>query len=116
MVRGRCLPYGEGITYWPLAEILKSTASVLDTDPPDLVLEKIAKASDDVLTDEVTSDRARTTAALAYTVGVEDPAVGFGDMDPETSGRATRVAVFFSALGSGADHRSSRTSIGRTRH
>ncbi len=103
-MRGRCLPYGDGITYWPLAEILKSTASVLDTDPPDLALEKIAKVSDDVLTDEVTSDRARTTAALAYTVGVEDPAFGFGEMDP----REVRVELhaawrsFFSALGAAA--------------
>ena len=100
-MRGRCLPYGDGITYWPLAEILKSTASVLDTDPPHLALEKIAKVSDDVLTDDVTSDRARTTAALAYTVGVEDPAFRFGDMDP----REVRVELhaawrsFFSALG-----------------
>jgi class 3 adenylate cyclase/tetratricopeptide (TPR) repeat protein len=100
-MRGRCLPYGDGITYWPLAEILKSTASVLDTDPPNLVLEKIAKVSDDVLTDDVTADRARTTAALAYTVGVEDPAFRFGDMDP----RDVRVEIhaawrsFFSALG-----------------
>ena len=22
-MRGRCLPYGEGITYWPLAEALR---------------------------------------------------------------------------------------------
>jgi class 3 adenylate cyclase/tetratricopeptide (TPR) repeat protein len=100
-MQGRCLPYGDGITYWPLAEILKSTASVLDTDPPDLALEKIAKASHDILTDDVTADRARTTAALAYTVGVEDPAFGFGDMDP----REVRVELhaawrsFFSALG-----------------
>jgi class 3 adenylate cyclase len=104
MVRGRCLPYGEGITYWPLAEILKSTASVLDTDPPDLVLEKIAKASDDILTDEVTSDRARTTAALAYTVGVEDPAFEFGDMDPREVRAELHAAwrSFFSALGAAA--------------
>jgi hypothetical protein len=100
-VQGRCLPYGDGITYWPLAEILKSAASVLDTDPPDLAMEKIAKASDDILTDDVTTDRARTTAALAYTVGVEDPAFAFGDMDP----REVRVELhaawrsFFSALG-----------------
>ena len=31
-LRGRCLPYGDGITYWPLAEILKAQAGVLDTD------------------------------------------------------------------------------------
>ena len=26
MLRGRCLPYGEGITYWPLAEVVKDVA------------------------------------------------------------------------------------------
>src|SRR5439155_19523914 len=69
-LRGRCLPYGEGITYWPLAEILKSCAGVLDTDPPDLALEKIRKLGDDVFTEQATTEPARATAALAYTVGV----------------------------------------------
>ncbi len=31
VVRGRCLPYGEGITYWPVVEVLKQ----LDLLPPD---------------------------------------------------------------------------------
>jgi class 3 adenylate cyclase/tetratricopeptide (TPR) repeat protein len=31
VVRGRCLPYGEGITYWPVVEVLKQ----LDMLPPD---------------------------------------------------------------------------------
>jgi class 3 adenylate cyclase/tetratricopeptide (TPR) repeat protein len=31
IVRGRCPPYGEGITYWPLVEVLKQ----LDVSPPD---------------------------------------------------------------------------------
>jgi class 3 adenylate cyclase/tetratricopeptide (TPR) repeat protein len=31
VVRGRCLPYGEGITYWPVVEVLKQ----LDVSPPD---------------------------------------------------------------------------------
>jgi class 3 adenylate cyclase/tetratricopeptide (TPR) repeat protein len=31
VVRGRCLPYGEGITYWPVVEALKQ----LDALPPD---------------------------------------------------------------------------------
>ena len=31
-VRGRCLPYGEGITYWPVVEIVKQLA-VLPSDP-----------------------------------------------------------------------------------
>ena len=32
--QGRCLPYGEGITYWALGEILKAHAGILDSDPP----------------------------------------------------------------------------------
>ena len=31
IVGGRCLPYGEGITYWPVAEVLKQ----LDVPPPE---------------------------------------------------------------------------------
>jgi class 3 adenylate cyclase/tetratricopeptide (TPR) repeat protein len=31
VVRGRCLPYGEGITYWPVVEVLKQ----LDLEPAD---------------------------------------------------------------------------------
>src|SRR5207247_7513209 len=31
VVHGRCLPYGEGITYWPVVEVLKQLGVV----PPD---------------------------------------------------------------------------------
>ena len=41
VVRGRCLPYGDGLTYWPLAEILRADAGILDSDPAE---ETIAKA------------------------------------------------------------------------
>ena len=29
---GRCLPYGEGITYWPVAEVVRASAGIVDTD------------------------------------------------------------------------------------
>src|SRR5256885_15128326 len=32
---GRCLAYGEGITYWPLAEVLKEHFAILESDPPE---------------------------------------------------------------------------------
>ena len=32
VVRGRCLPYGAGITYWPVVEVIKQL-DVLPTDP-----------------------------------------------------------------------------------
>ena len=35
VVRGRCLPYGEGITYWPVVEVVKQlpSPSELEVDP-----------------------------------------------------------------------------------
>jgi class 3 adenylate cyclase len=35
---GRCLPYGQGITYWPLGEILKEHFGILESDPPESLL------------------------------------------------------------------------------
>src|SRR6266511_1490368 len=33
--RGRCLPYGEGITFWPFAEVVRQAAAIRDDDPPE---------------------------------------------------------------------------------
>jgi class 3 adenylate cyclase len=38
---GRCLSYGQGITYWPLAEVLKEHLAILESDPPAVVLERL---------------------------------------------------------------------------
>ena len=38
---GRCLPYGRGITYWPLAEVLKEHLGILDSDSPMAVRERL---------------------------------------------------------------------------
>ena len=34
--QGRCLPYGEGIAFWALGEIVKAHAGILESDPPEL--------------------------------------------------------------------------------
>ncbi len=38
---GRCLSYGQGITYWPLGEVLKEHLGILDSDPPAFALERL---------------------------------------------------------------------------
>jgi class 3 adenylate cyclase/tetratricopeptide (TPR) repeat protein len=38
---GRSLPYGEGITYWPLAEMVKASAGIVDDDPSDRARDKL---------------------------------------------------------------------------
>jgi class 3 adenylate cyclase len=40
---GRCLPYGQGITYWPLAEVLREHLGLLDSDPAEVVLERLGE-------------------------------------------------------------------------
>jgi class 3 adenylate cyclase len=39
---GRCLHYGQGITYWALAEILKEHFEMLESDRPEAVLSRLA--------------------------------------------------------------------------
>jgi class 3 adenylate cyclase/tetratricopeptide (TPR) repeat protein len=38
---GRCLPYGEGITYWPIAEAVRGLAQVMQDDPADVASERV---------------------------------------------------------------------------
>jgi len=33
ILHGRCLPFGEGVTYWALAEMVKQSAGITDDDP-----------------------------------------------------------------------------------
>jgi class 3 adenylate cyclase/tetratricopeptide (TPR) repeat protein len=49
--QGRCLPYGEAITFWALGEIVKAHAGIFESDPPDVATAKLDAAlpeSDDL--------------------------------------------------------------------
>jgi class 3 adenylate cyclase/tetratricopeptide (TPR) repeat protein len=41
VLRGRCLPYGEGVTYWSIAEMVKASAGISDDDPLEEAFEKL---------------------------------------------------------------------------
>jgi class 3 adenylate cyclase/tetratricopeptide (TPR) repeat protein len=41
VLRGRCLPYGEGITYFPVVEAIKEAAGLADFDLPEVVEAKV---------------------------------------------------------------------------
>ncbi len=58
------------------------------------------KAGGDLLTTEVSADPARATAALAYTIGLEDPEVSFASLDPKDVRAELHAAwrSFFTAL------------------
>jgi class 3 adenylate cyclase/tetratricopeptide (TPR) repeat protein len=64
---GRCLPYGEGITFWALGEIVKAEAGILESDDPDVARVKLAKTVVALVEDE--DDRAWFDSRLAPLVG-----------------------------------------------
>jgi class 3 adenylate cyclase/tetratricopeptide (TPR) repeat protein len=61
VARGRCLPYGEGITFWPLVEIVRAAAGLHEEDSPDLGRSKLRSLVDDPL----------VAARLASVVGLD---------------------------------------------
>src|SRR5947208_1954500 len=42
--QGRCLPYGEGITFWALGEIVKAEAGILESDSAEVAVAKLEAA------------------------------------------------------------------------
>jgi class 3 adenylate cyclase/tetratricopeptide (TPR) repeat protein len=42
--QGRCLPYGDGVSFWALGEMVKAQAAILESDPDELAGRKIHEA------------------------------------------------------------------------
>ncbi len=62
--QGRCLPYGDGIAFWALGEIVKAECGILDTDSPAEAAAKLERALP-----EDDRDRAWLHARLTPLVG-----------------------------------------------
>src|ERR671913_2148137 len=69
--QGRCLPYGDGITFWALGEIVKAQAGILESDPSSEVSAKLEAAVADLLADP--SERGWLRERLAPLVGIAGP-------------------------------------------
>lgn len=62
--QGRCLPYGEGIAFWALGEVVKAECGILESDSPQEAEAKLARA-----VPEAEPDRPWLLARLAPLVG-----------------------------------------------
>jgi class 3 adenylate cyclase/tetratricopeptide (TPR) repeat protein len=85
VAHGRCLPYGEGITHWPVREAVKELARLADTNSAQEVqakLEALLVGEDDA---ELIAQR------VAETVGLIDAAIG-------TEESFLAVRTFFEAI------------------
>ncbi len=76
--QGRCLPYGDGITFWALGEIVKAHAGILESDAPAEAASKLAHAVAGADDAEWLQDRLGPLVGLA----------GSGQTDREESFRA----------------------------
>jgi class 3 adenylate cyclase/tetratricopeptide (TPR) repeat protein len=82
--QGRSLPYGEGVTFWALAEIVKAQAGILETDSAEEALEKLRRTAEDLTPD---SGEARWIEGhLRPLVGLEDEAQIRDDRQAEAFG------------------------------
>jgi class 3 adenylate cyclase/tetratricopeptide (TPR) repeat protein len=51
--QGRSLPYGDGVTFWALSEIVKAQAGILETDTQDTTEEKLRQSVQSLLDEDV---------------------------------------------------------------
>jgi class 3 adenylate cyclase/tetratricopeptide (TPR) repeat protein len=79
VLRGRALPYGEGITFWPIAEMVRGAAGVDETDDHEAAVAKLrALVADVPEADEI-------VRSVATAVGIAD-----GEIDRDDLFRAVR--------------------------
>ena len=90
--QGRSLPYGEGVSFWPVAEIVKAEAGILESDPPPEIETKLRHAAEGIVVED-----------LDWVVGHLQRLLGHGDnVAVTTERRAEAFAAwrsFLEALG-----------------
>ncbi|MBI4259677.1 MAG: AAA family ATPase [Actinobacteria bacterium] len=68
--RGRCLAYGEGVTYFALAEMVRGRAGILEGEDQASAREKLAAAVEQYVPDP--EERRWTLPSLAHLIGIEE--------------------------------------------
>jgi class 3 adenylate cyclase/tetratricopeptide (TPR) repeat protein len=94
---GRSLPYGDGITFWALGEIVKAQAGILESDAPDVAAEKLHRAVETFVPDA--AEAAWLERHLRPLAGVET------EISPTAAGRDEAFAAWRLFLEAIADDR-----------
>jgi class 3 adenylate cyclase/tetratricopeptide (TPR) repeat protein len=91
--QGRSLPYGEGVAFWALAEMVKAQAGILETDSAEIAEAKLVETVSDLVPDA--SEARWVETQLRRLVGVSAEEERGGDRRDETFAAWRR---FFEAL------------------
>lgn len=105
---GHCLPYGSGVVYWALGEIVRSEASIVDNDTADDAWHKLCRYVEDLRDapdPEPGIQSQRMAALIGRLVGIDSPpeVTQSEAQDPERLRES-----FFSAVRSGIEARARR--------
>ena len=65
VVRGRCLPYGDGITFWPVSEMVRDACGIGIDEPRDRARDKIAGLLEGTDDAEMVADGVAAVAGIA---------------------------------------------------
>ena len=68
--RGRCLSYGEGVTYWALADMVRMRCRIAEDEDPEAALAKLRAALEEHLLDS--EERAFVEPRLAHLLGLAE--------------------------------------------
>ncbi len=94
--RGRCLPFGSSVVYWPLGEMLRSECAIVDGDPAEVAWAKLAARLGPLLAGEDGAEGiSRRIAPLARMLGIDVPGAATG---PERDDAQEAREGFFAAV------------------
>jgi tetratricopeptide (TPR) repeat protein len=91
--QGRSLPYGDGVTFWALSEVVKAQAGILDTDTGEQAAERMSRMVSELVTEH--SEAAWLESHLRPLVGLVSDAGSVGERLDESFTAWTR---FFEAV------------------
>jgi DNA-binding SARP family transcriptional activator len=92
---GRCLPYGEGITYWPIVEVVKELVASDDADGPDETRERIRDLLAGALEQDAVAERlARTIGSTDAVAAVDESSSAVLTLFEAVAARRPLVVVF----------------------
>src|SRR6266478_5548524 len=77
-VEGRCVSYGTAIPYWLLLDLLRSNCGIIETDTPEIIIEKVRSSLQ-----ELGMDAEQDSPILLHLLGIKDLAGSLGLLNPE---------------------------------
>jgi hypothetical protein len=94
VLRGRCLPYGQGITFWPIRSVISQAAGLSGEESPEVACEKIRSLVAAAPDADLIVERVAETIGLARTAGQRGTLWALGRFFEELSSRLPLIVVF----------------------